>query len=124
MRDRTDTEPDARVRVVGIDALPSTATAHELVGADHGGAGVCLILVDAPPGHGPSLHRHPYEEVFLVQEGEATFVAGDEERVVRAGEIVIVPAGVPHRFVNSGDGPLRQIDIHVSPSFDTEWLTE
>jgi mannose-6-phosphate isomerase-like protein (cupin superfamily) len=109
-------------RVVGLDELPSTATARELVGADHGGAGVCLIFVDAPPGHGPSLHRHPYEEVFVVQEGEATFVADGEERVVRAGEVVIVPAGVAHSFVNSGNGPLRQLDIHVSPRFDTEWL--
>jgi hypothetical protein len=24
--------------------------------------------------------------------------------------------------VNSGDGPLRQLDIHLSPTFDTEWL--
>jgi mannose-6-phosphate isomerase-like protein (cupin superfamily) len=109
-------------RVVAFDELPATATARELVGADHGGAGVCLIFVDAPPGHGPALHRHPYEEVFVVQEGEATFVADGEERVVRAGDVVIVPAGVAHSFVNSGDGPLRQLDIHVSPAFDTEWL--
>jgi mannose-6-phosphate isomerase-like protein (cupin superfamily) len=109
-------------RVVALADLPATATARELVGADHGGAGVCLIFVEAPPGHGPSLHRHPYEEVFVVQEGEATFVAGGEERVVRAGEVVIVPAGMPHSFVNSGDGPLRQLDIHVNASFDTEWL--
>jgi mannose-6-phosphate isomerase-like protein (cupin superfamily) len=110
------------VRVVGLDELPSTATARELVGADHGGTGVCLIFVDAPPGHGPSLHRHPYEEVFVVQEGEATFVADGQERVVGAGKVVIVPAGVAHSFVNSGDAPLRQLDIHVSPRFDTEWL--
>jgi len=48
-------------RVVGLDELPSTATARELVGADHGGAGACLIFLGAPPGHGPSLHRQPYE---------------------------------------------------------------
>ena len=30
--------------------------------------------------------------------------------------------GQPHGFVNSGQGRLRQIDIHVSPSFSTEWL--
>jgi hypothetical protein len=34
-----------------------------------------------------------------------------------------VPRGQWHGFVNSGDGPLRQIDIHVSPSFSTEWRT-
>ena len=36
---------------------------------------------------------------------------------------MIAPAGAAHRFVNTGDGPLKQIDIHVSPSFSTEWLT-
>jgi mannose-6-phosphate isomerase-like protein (cupin superfamily) len=33
-----------------------------------------------------------------------------------------VPAGVPHGFTNTGDGPLRQVDIHLSPSFSTTWL--
>jgi mannose-6-phosphate isomerase-like protein (cupin superfamily) len=61
--------------------------------------------------------------VFIVEEGEATMTVGDKERVVKGGEIAIVPAGQPHRFVNSGDGPLRQIDIHLSPRFVTEWLT-
>jgi len=35
-----------------------------------------LIVVDARPDGGPRLHRHPYEEVFVVQEGTATFTAG------------------------------------------------
>jgi mannose-6-phosphate isomerase-like protein (cupin superfamily) len=26
----------------------------------------------------------------------------------------VAPAGVPHKFVNSGTGPLRQVDIHPS----------
>jgi mannose-6-phosphate isomerase-like protein (cupin superfamily) len=94
---------------------------RELEGADHG-AGVSIILVDARPGRGPALHKHTYEEVFVVQEGRATFTAGDEEREVSAGDIVIVPANTPHRFVNSGEGPLRQVAIHVSARFATEWL--
>jgi mannose-6-phosphate isomerase-like protein (cupin superfamily) len=95
----------------------------EFVGADHGGgARICLILVDARPGSGPRLHRHPYEEVFVVLEGRATYVAGERELEARAGDIVVVPAGLPHRFFNAGDGPLRQVDIHVSPRFETEWL--
>ena len=71
----------------------------------------------SPPGRGPGLHQHPYDEVAIVQEGHATFVAGSEEREVQAGEIVVIPAGTPHRFINSGDAPLRQIDIHASPRF-------
>ena len=34
----------------------------------HLGAGVSFIVVDAPPGSGPRLHRHPYEEVFRYPE--------------------------------------------------------
>src|SRR5215207_3600986 len=44
-----------------------------------------LMVVDAPPGGGPKLHRHPYEEVFIVQEGTATFTAGDETVEVKSG---------------------------------------
>jgi mannose-6-phosphate isomerase-like protein (cupin superfamily) len=44
------------------------------------------------------------------------------ERLVRAGDIVAIPAGEPHGFVNSGNVRLRQINIHVSPRFVTEWL--
>ena len=113
---------DMSVQIFRQEELPLSDIARELVGDDHGGIGVCVIFVDAPPGRGPSLHKHPYEEVFIVQEGEATFVAGDEERHARAGDVVIVPADTPHAFKNSGDGPLRQIDIHVSPRFSTEWL--
>ena len=86
------------------------------------GAGVCVILVELEPGGSVRLHRHPYEEVFIVQEGEATFRLGDDERVVRAPDVVVAPAGIPHGFANCGSGPLRQVDIHVSATFDTEWL--
>jgi mannose-6-phosphate isomerase-like protein (cupin superfamily) len=86
------------------------------------GAGISFIVVDAPPGGGPRLHRHPYEEVFVVLEGTATFTAGDDEIEVRGGQVVVVPAGVAHKFVNSGPGRLRQVDIHADGRFATEWL--
>ena len=84
-------------------------------------ASVSFIVVDASPGSGPKLHKHPYEEVFVVQEGNATFTAGDEVIEVSGGQVVVVPAGVAHKFVNSGAGRLRQVDIHASERFVTEW---
>lgn len=88
------------------------------------GTGVSVIRVDAAPGRGPRLHRHPYEETFVVLEGEVTFTAGDDRVSAAAGESIVVPAGTPHGFVNSGDDRLRMVAIHVSPRFDTEWLEE
>ena len=93
----------------------------EAIGADTG-AQVSIIAVDAAPGAGPRLHRHPYEEVFVILEGEATFTLGDTEQVARAGTVAVAPAGVAHRFVNTGSMRLDQVDIHVSPRFETEWL--
>jgi mannose-6-phosphate isomerase-like protein (cupin superfamily) len=89
---------------------------------DEIGAGISVIAVDAEPGAGPALHRHAYTEVFVVLEGHATFTLGDQELVVDAGQIAVAPAGVPHRFVNSGANRLRQVDIHEHPRFETEWL--
>jgi mannose-6-phosphate isomerase-like protein (cupin superfamily) len=107
--------------VVSQQDLPVSHIARQLVGADHD-VDVCVIFVDAPPGRGPSLHTHPYAELLIVQEGRGRFVLGDEERELGPGEIAIVPPGTPHAFTNTGDEPLRQIDIHLSRSFATDWL--
>jgi mannose-6-phosphate isomerase-like protein (cupin superfamily) len=110
------------MHVVHQDELPFSRIAREFVGADQGGVDISLLLVEAPPGRGPSLHRHAYHEVFIVQEGEAVFFEEDEEREVHGGEVVIVPPDTPHRFLNTGQVPLRLISIHLSPRFVTEWL--
>jgi mannose-6-phosphate isomerase-like protein (cupin superfamily) len=94
----------------------------ELQGYQLGGVNLCLIFVDMEPGDGPRLHRHAYEEVFIVLEGEPRFTIGTQTVEARAGQVLIVRPGVPHKFVNAGSGRLRQIDIHASPRFVTEWL--
>ena len=110
-------------RVVDMADPARGEDANEFQGFRHG-AGVSFIVVEAPPRGGPRLHRHPYEEVFVVQEGTATFTAGDEIIEAHGGQVVVVPAGVPHKFVNTGAGRLRQVDIHASERFITEWLED
>jgi mannose-6-phosphate isomerase-like protein (cupin superfamily) len=102
--------------------LPLSDSSYELEGYLHGDVPVCLIFFDGPPGSGPRLHRHPYAEVFIVQEGKSTFTVGDDSFVVTAGQIAIAPPNQPHKFVNSGQGRLRQLDIHCNAKFITEWL--
>jgi mannose-6-phosphate isomerase-like protein (cupin superfamily) len=106
------------VQVIKRSELPE----HELVGADHGGAGVCVIFVDLAPGRGPAQHKHPYEEVFITLEGEAAFLVAGDEIAAGPDDVLIVPGDTPHGFTNSGEGRLRMINIHVSPSFTTDWL--
>ena len=108
--------------ILPMDDLPSTAHARELEGADHGDVPFSIILVDAPHGAGPAVHRHAYAEVFVVEEGTATFTLGEEARDVRAGHVVIGPPNVAHGFKNTGDGRLRVVAIHGASRFETEWL--
>lgn len=110
--------------VLTRDDLPRDGNAYEFQGYLHGETSFSLIWVDMPPGDSVRLHKHPYEEVFVIQEGHVTFTVGSEMLAARAGQIVIVPAETPHKFVNSGDGPLRQIDIHQSPRYITDWLED
>jgi mannose-6-phosphate isomerase-like protein (cupin superfamily) len=97
-------------------------TDSELQGYEAGGVNASLILVDNLPGEGPRLHKHPYHEIFILLEGRSTFTVGSATLEAGAGKIVVVRPGVAHKFVNSGQGRLRQIDIHTSPEFVTEWL--
>jgi mannose-6-phosphate isomerase-like protein (cupin superfamily) len=100
--------------VMAKEQLPFGGIAHKFEGYRYGDVGVSFFLVDSPPGGGAVLHTHPYEEIFLTLEGEATFTVGDATIEVGAGQIVVAPAGVPHKFVNTGTGQLRQVDIHPS----------
>jgi quercetin dioxygenase-like cupin family protein len=101
---------------LNLDQLPFVGMSHEFHGDEHG-APISAYIVNAEPGKGPPLHTHPYVEVIFMLEGQATVTVGDEQREAKAGDIVVVPANTPHRFVNSGDTVLRQIDIHASPKF-------
>ena len=102
--------------------LPRDAVSRDFIGERFGGVGACVLFVEAPPGQGPRLHRHPYVELLIVLEGTATFFDGAGHREVGAGEMAVVEAGQAHGFKNTGQDVLRQIDIHLSPRFETEWL--
>lgn len=95
--------------------------ARQFEGGEHG-AGVSFFLVDSPPGAGPAPHRHPYEEVFVVEDGQARFFVEDDEVDAGPGDVVVVPPQAVHRFVNGGAGRLRLVAIHVAAAFETDFL--
>jgi mannose-6-phosphate isomerase-like protein (cupin superfamily) len=101
--------------------LPGGDSSREFEGKDYG-AGLTLILVNVETGQGPSLHRHPYEEIFVIHAGTGSFVVGEAVVQGSAGDIVIAPAGTAHRFTNSGSDRLQLTAIHHNANFVTEWL--
>ncbi|MFK0162476.1 cupin domain-containing protein [Rhizobium sp. NPDC090279] len=69
----------------------------------------CLIEMLVPDGGGPPQHRHDFEEMFSLLEGELEFTFRGETRVVRAGSTVNVPANAPHAFKNISGGMARML---------------
>ena len=103
--------------VIHADALEGV----NLLGVDHG-ATISLIFDQSEPGGGPRLHRHPYDETWVVEEGNLTFQLDEERFQVGAGDVVIAPPGAAHKFTNDGPGRSRMLCIHASPTMRTEWL--
>ena len=110
--------------VINRRDLGDGPTGYQFEGGEHGNTSVSFIYVDMTPGRGPRLHRHAYDEIFIILEGNATFTVGDEVVEVSAGDVLVGPANIPHKFVNSGPGPLRQVDIHITERIETEWLED
>lgn len=100
-----------RLTVVDPDdpALPHVTVVGDtytilLSGADTGGR-YCLIDMNVPHCGGPGPHRHNFEEMFTLLEGEIQFTFRGEARLVKAGMTVNIPANAPHFFTNvSGKG--------------------
>src|SRR5512132_3381584 len=99
--------------VLNREELPFDGNTYEFEGI-HQNTEISFIWVDMLPGGHVRLHKHPYKEIFIIQEGTSTFTIGSTTLEAHAGQIIIVPADTPHKFMNSSDRQLRQIDIHVN----------
>lgn len=111
-------------RIVNNQELPGNSSSYQFEGALHGAANVSFFLSATPPGHGPALHKHPYEEIFIVQAGQLVFTVDNDTVTADEGQIVIVATGTPHKFINSTAQVARHVDIHVSKRMITTWLEE
>jgi len=81
--------------------------------------GITLIrYVTDVVGEGPTLHVHPYDEIFTITEGHARFTVGDKIIDAETGDVILGPANIPHGYQNLGPGRLDSLDIHLSP----EWI--
>jgi len=102
--------------------LPFTGSSHRFVGADHENTGICVYLFNGQPGSGPGPHRHPYDEIQFIQEGRGLYTVNSETFEASAGDIFVIKAGEIHSFCCIGDGPLKQLDIHLNATFIQENL--
>jgi quercetin dioxygenase-like cupin family protein len=83
-----------------------------------GGELTLLETVNAP-GFGPPLHRHREAEIFRVLEGRYLFQVDDKRFEAAVDDVVSVPGGAAHAFVNITDRPARQL-VLMLPGMDAQ----
>jgi quercetin dioxygenase-like cupin family protein len=109
-------ESQPHIGLVG-DTYTITVTGEDTAGR------FCVIDMHIPPGGGPPLHRHDFEETFVLLEGEMEATFRGERSTIRAGETVTIPANAPHRFKNVSSQPVRLICI-CSPAGQEKFFME
>lgn len=92
---------------------PHVVPGAVLEGFAHGLIGVTLVRVSLGRGATRAAHRHPYDEVLLVEAGEGVAHADSDDLPIGRGDAVTLPARVVHGFSNTGAGELRVLEIHA-----------
>ncbi len=115
--------------VVSIDDLHQIAGARGVVpgrfllegsrfGLDH----LTFVLGETAPGGTIPLHRHTYEELFIVHGGRGAYTVGEATVEAGPGDVALIPSGVAHRFVNDGAETLYHTAVHAKGTFELEYL--
>ena len=110
------------------DVLENPVTGERMrfieTATDTDGEKVVVELTLAPTGFVAMPHVHPYQtERFEITEGTVNFKLGREHVVAKAGDIVIVEPGTPHKFWNASGETARFI-TEVRPALQFERLIE
>jgi hypothetical protein len=103
-------DPLVSIPAIGLDLLvrmPASAT----------DGAFCLIETTNAPGFGPPLHRHAEAEIFRVLSGRYLYEVDGRRFHAETGDVVSVPGGAAHAFINISDKPSRQF-IMITPGLD------
>lgn len=77
--------------------------------------GVFVFESHHRPGFRMAVERHAFLELFYVLEGAGAFEIGERHYPCRRGDLIAVPAGLPHRIDDDPTGPLALYGIAISP---------
>jgi len=61
-----------------------------------------IIITETPSNGGPPMHVHKNEdELFYILKGSYIFNCGNKKIQAKQGDIIRLPRGIPHNFVNT-----------------------
>jgi quercetin dioxygenase-like cupin family protein len=106
----TASTPDLDLAEVYIDSDPRGRVfpafpINCFTGAEH----TAVVYFEVQPGDYLPTHTDSAEEILYIVAGEGEAHLGDERGRVRAGDLAVIPAMVPHGIANTGDEPLKVV---------------
>ena len=105
--------------ILKIDELPVFARGDGvqttlLVSREVCGSRITTGLTKFPPGKKVPLHSHNCDEQVTLIEGEATVEMNGTQTPIKVLDTTYIAAGKPHRFINTGSGPMTILWIYDS----------
>ena len=75
-----------------------------------------VVVMTIPPGEDIGDEVHPgTDQVLIFVAGQGEAVLNGRHREFDEGDLVFVPSGTQHNFINRGSDPLRLITIYAPP---------
>lgn len=91
-----------------IEVLPGLRF-HPILGKN-----LMANVVHIEPNSSAPVHRHEEEQISIVLEGELEFEVGEQKKIVRRGEAVLIPPYVPHS-ARTFESSCLELDIFTPP---------
>lgn len=87
-----------------------------------------MFMVEYQPGGVAHPHDHPFEECYVILEGEVEAVADGNRYTLRPGDVFWTGVGCVHAFYNENEGTVRWLETQApqpparhSYRFDRDW---
>jgi quercetin dioxygenase-like cupin family protein len=100
-------------RIEDLPLVPLTEESKSrLIATDR----LLISFIENPPGCVFPIHSHPSEQILIILEGEEDHICGEERFTMKAGDICVHPADVPHGGETKTG--FKGIDIFCPPRED------
>jgi quercetin dioxygenase-like cupin family protein len=77
-----------------------------------------MVMSEILPSAKPYLHDHPHEQLTYIVSGTCRLVIGDDTVDMVAGDVIMVPPGVPHSVEVTSKEPVLDLDVFTPPRED------
>lgn len=110
------TIPPATKSATGLDIVAAARKNDAFRRVVETGKHEQVVLMTISPGGDIGAEVHPHtDQLFIFVDGEGEAQVGGTSRSVAANDLVFVPAGTRHNFINRGKRPLRLITVYAPP---------